>query len=54
MLETVSFKVDSDNDIYQITINNQTYSVDGINYPSVYETQYRKLFDELNHAIEII
>ena len=49
MLKTITIKVDQDNDIYEMTVNNVTYTLD-----NVYESQYSELFDELNMAIEVI
>ena len=54
MFQNVSFKIDEDNDIYQITIDNNTYSIDGIEFPNVYETKYGNLLDELNILIDSI
>jgi hypothetical protein len=50
----ITLKIDEDNDIYEITINGETYSIDGVEYPDVYESKYSKLFDELNFAIDIL
>ena len=50
----ITIKIDEDNDIYEITVNEETYSVDGVEYPDVYKSKYSKLFDELNFAIEAI
>ena len=30
MLKNITFKIDEDNDIYEITINNVTYTLDDI------------------------
>ena len=49
MLKTITIKVDQDNDIYEMTVNNVTYTLD-----NVYDSQYSELFDELNMAIEVI
>ena len=54
MFNNVSFKINEDNDIYQITIDNDTYSIDGIDFPDVYETKYGNLLDELNILIDSI
>ena len=43
MLKEITFKIDADNDIYEITINNVTYTLD-----DVYDSEYSELFDELN------
>ena len=47
-LITISLKIDEDNDIYEMTVNNATYTLD-----NVYESEYSELFDELNIAIDI-
>ena len=49
MLKTITIKVDQDNDIYEMTVNNVTYTLD-----NVYDSEYSELFDELNMAIEVI
>jgi len=49
MLKTITIKVDQDNDIYEMTVNNVTYTLD-----NVYESQYSQLFDELNMSIEVM
>ena len=49
MIETVTFKIDDDNDIYEITINNVTYDLD-----TIYDSPYADLFDELNILIDKI
>ena len=49
MLKSITIKVDQDNDIYEMTVNNVTYTLD-----NVYESQYSQLFDELNMSIEVI
>ena len=54
MFKNISFKIDENNDIYQITIDNNTYSIDGIEFPDVYETKYGNLLDELNILIDSI
>ena len=40
MLKNITFKIDEDNDIYEITINNVTYTLDDI-----YDSEYSELFD---------
>ena len=47
MLKEITFKIDEDNDIYEITINNVTYTID-----DVYDSEYSELFDELNLLID--
>ena len=49
MLKNITFKIDEDNDIYEITINNVTYTLD-----EIYESEYSQLFDELNMSIECV
>ena len=49
MLKTITIKVDQDNDIYEMTVNNVTYTID-----NVYDSEHSELFDELNMAIEVI
>jgi hypothetical protein len=49
MLKSITIKVDEDNDIYEMTVNNVTYTLD-----TVYESQYSELFDELNMSIEVM
>ena len=46
---TIEIKVDSDNDIYQMSVNGEVYTLD-----NVYESEYGKLFDELNMSIEVL
>tara|TARA_R100000152_G_scaffold8120_1_gene3223 strand:- start:10 stop:186 length:177 start_codon:yes stop_codon:yes gene_type:complete len=46
---TITIKVDSDNDIYEMTVNGEVYTLD-----NVYESKYSKLFDELNMSIEVL
>ncbi len=45
--KSITFKVDEDNDIYEITINNVTYTLD-----EIYDSEYSDLFDELNLLID--
>ena len=49
MLESITIKIDEDNDIYEMTVNNVTYTLD-----NVYDSEYSELFDELNMAIEVV
>ena len=49
MLKEITFKIDEDNDLYEITINNKTYTLDNI-----YDSSYGELFDELNILIDKI
>ena len=41
--------VDDDNDLYELTINNSTYTLD-----NVYDSPYGNLFDELNILVYTI
>ncbi len=47
-MKTILLKIDEDNDLYEMRIGNEVYTLD-----NVYESKYSKLFDELNMAIEI-
>lgn len=47
MIKEISFKIDEDNDLYSITVNNETFTID-----NVYDSKYGKLFDELNIFID--
>ena len=47
MIKEISFKIDEDNDLYSITINNEEFTID-----NVYDSKYGKLFDELNIFID--
>ena len=49
MIKEITFKIDSDNDLSQITINNKTYDI-----YEVYDSPYSELFDELNILIDKI
>ena len=49
MLKSITIKIDEDNDIYEMTVINVTYTLD-----TVYESQYSELFDELNMSIEVM
>ena len=46
---TITIKIDADNDIYAMTVNNVEYTLD-----NVYDSEYGPLFDELNLAIELL
>ena len=48
-VNTITIKVDEDNDIYEMTVNNVTHTLD-----NVYESEYSQLFDELNMSIEVL
>ena len=48
-INNVAFKVDEDNDLYEITVNKSTYTLD-----SVYDSPYGNLFDELNILVDTI
>jgi|TARA_R110000803_G_scaffold37040_3_gene79762 hypothetical protein len=47
-MKNITIKIDEDNDIFEMKINNEVYTLD-----NVYESKYSNLFDELNMAIEI-
>ena len=49
MIREITFKIDEDNDLYEITVNNKTYTLD-----NVYDSEYGELFDELNILIDKI
>jgi hypothetical protein len=49
MIKEITFKIDEDNDLYEITVNNETYTLD-----NVYDSKYGELFDELNILIDKI
>ena len=44
---TISFKLDEDNDLYELTVGNETLTID-----NVYDTKYGKLFDDLNMIVD--
>ena len=48
-MKEIILKIDSDNDIYQMSVNGEVYTLD-----NVYESKYGKLFDELNMSIEVL
>ena len=47
-MKTILLKIDEDNDIFEMRIGNEVYTLD-----NVYLSEYGDLFDELNMAIEI-
>ena len=47
MIKEITFKIDDDNDLYEITVNSKTYTLD-----NVYDSPYNNLFDELNMLID--
>ncbi len=49
MIKQLTFKIDGDNDLYELTVNNKTYTLD-----NVYDSTYGNLFDELNILIDKI
>jgi len=49
MIQSISFKIDSDNDLYEITVDNKTYTLD-----NVYDSPHGELFDSLNILIDEI
>ena len=48
-VNTITINIDQDNDIYEMTVNGKVYTLD-----NVYDSEYGKLFDELNMSIEVI
>ncbi len=46
-MKTITIKIDEDNDIYEMSVDNKVYTLD-----NVYKSKYGNLFDELNMAIE--
>ena len=48
-MREIILKIDEDNDIYEMTVNGEVYTLDNI-----YESEYSQLFDELNMSIECI
>ena len=46
-MKTIILKIDEDNDLYEMKIGNEVYTLD-----NVYKSKYGNLFDELNMAIE--
>ena len=44
---TISFKLDEDNDLYELTVNNKVYTLD-----NVYNSEHGKLFDDLNMMVD--
>ena len=46
-MKTILLKIDEDNDLYEMRIGNEIYTLD-----NVYKSRYGNLFDELNMAIE--
>ena len=49
MIKEITFKIDENNDLYEITVNNKTYDI-----YEVYDSKYGELFDELNILIDSI
>ena len=49
MIKEITFKIDEDNDLYEITVNNEAYNLD-----TIYDSKYGELFDELNILIDSI
>ena len=47
MLKNITIKIDEDNDIYELTVDNNTYDL-----YNVYESEYGDFFDELNILID--
>ena len=49
MIKQLTFKIDDDNDLYELTVNSNTYTLD-----NVYDSPYGNLFDELNILVDTI
>ena len=49
MIKEITFKIDEDNDLYEITVNNTIYTLD-----NVYDSPYGNLFNELNILIDSV
>jgi len=49
MIKEITFKIDQDNDLYELTVNNETFTID-----NVYDSIHGNLFDELNMLIDTI
>ncbi len=49
MIKEITFKIDQDNDLYELTVNNETFTID-----NVYDSIQGNLFDELNMLIDTI
>ena len=48
-MREIILKIDEDNDIYEIIVNGELFTLD-----NVYKSPYGELFDELNMAIEVL
>ena len=48
-MQEILIRIDGDNDIYEMSINGKVYTLD-----NVYDSEYGKLFDELNMSIEVL
>ena len=48
-MKTIILKIDEDNDIYEMIVGNEVFTLD-----NVYDSLYSALFDELNMAIEVM
>ena len=48
-INTITIRIDEDNYIYEMTINDRVYTLD-----NVYDSEYGPLFDELNMSIELL
>ena len=46
-VNTITIKIDEDNDIYEMIVNDEVFTLD-----NVYDSPYGKLFDELNMVID--
>jgi len=43
----ISFKVDQDNDLYELTVDNKVFTID-----NVYDSKYGELFDDINMLVD--
>ena len=43
----ISFKVDQDNDLYELTVDNKVFTID-----NVYDSKHGELFDDLNMLVD--
>jgi len=48
-VNSITIRIDEDNDIYEMTINETVYTLD-----NVYDSEFGNLFDELNMSIELL
>jgi len=48
-MREIILKIDEDNDIYEMTVNGEVFTLDNI-----YGSEYSQLWDELNMSIECV